>query len=91
MNKDEFVTLLSKMSNCSKIDAEKSLNMVIKGVTEVMSRGENLRLVGFGSFAVQHRAARNGRNPRTGAPMRISAYNQPTFKSGKGLKDSCNK
>lgn len=90
MNKAEFVSFISSAHNCSKSEAEKSLNIVVESFMDAMSKGESVNLVGFGSFAVQERNAREGRNPKTGEKMHIPAYKQPVFKAGKKLKDSCN-
>lgn len=91
MNKAGFVSFLATKNDCSKVEAERALNMVIDGVSEVLADGNNLVFVGFGSFAVQRRAAREGVNPKTHQKMQIPAYNQPVFKAGKGLKDAVNK
>lgn len=90
MNKAEFVSFLAESNNCSKAEAERSLNMIVDGISDVMASGNDLSLVGFGSFNVQRREAREGRNPQTGAKMHIPAYNQPGFRPGKKLKDACN-
>jgi DNA-binding protein HU-beta len=90
MNKAEFVNFLATSNNCSKVEAEKSLNMIVDGIMDVMSKGMGVNLVGFGSFEVQDRKARDGRNPKTGEKIHIPAYKQPSFKAGKKLKDSCN-
>jgi DNA-binding protein HU-beta len=90
MNKAEFVSFMATARNCSKSDAEKSLNLVIDSFMDAMANGDSVNLVGFGSFSVQKRNAREGRNPKTGAKMHIAAYNQPVFRAGKKLKDCCN-
>lgn len=90
MNKNEFVSLMAEISNGPKTDAEKSLNLVIEGVIKALEKGQEVNLVGFGSFYAQNRKAREGRNPKTGEKIKISAYNQPMFKAGKKLKDACN-
>ncbi len=90
MNKAEFVSFIANANSASKVDAEKALNVVIQGVTDALAQGDSVNLVGFGSFVVHSRNAREGRNPKTGAKMHIAAYKQPSFKAGKKLKDSCN-
>jgi DNA-binding protein HU-beta len=90
MNKAEFVSFMAAEHNSSKADAERALDMVVKSFTAAMGKGNGVNLVGFGSFAVQKRNAREGRNPKTGAKMHIPAYKQPVFKAGKRLKDTCN-
>jgi DNA-binding protein HU-beta len=90
MNKSEFVSFIASMHNCTKVEAEKALDMITGSVTSALGKGESISLVGFGSFAVTKREARMGRNPQTGASMKIPAYKLPSFKAGKGLKDCCN-
>ncbi len=90
MNKAEFVGFMAGEHNCSKADAERALNMVVESFIEAMAKSTGVNLVGFGSFSVQQRNAREGRNPKTGAKMHIPAYKQPVFKAGKKLKDACN-
>ena len=91
MNKSEFVAFLAEKCQSTKVDAEKALNLIIDGVTEALGKGEEVNLVGFGSFKIQKRAAREGRNPKTGISLQIAASNLPNFKAGKALKDACNK
>jgi DNA-binding protein HU-beta len=90
MNKGELVALLSSKGGVSKADAERSLNLVTEGIIAALGKGQDISLVGFGSFKVQKRKAREGRNPKTGAKMQIAAYKQPVFRAGKGMKDACN-
>jgi len=90
MNKAEFVTFMSDKYNCSKAEATRALDMVTEAVTKALGSGKDVALVGFGSFYVQSRKAREGRNPKTGAKMHIAAYKQPAFRAGKKLKDACN-
>ncbi len=90
MNKAEFVSFLAAEHRISKADAERALNMTVNGFMSAMAKGDGVNLVGFGSFNVQSRNAREGRNPKTGAKMHIPAYKQPVFKAGKKLKDACN-
>jgi DNA-binding protein HU-beta len=91
MNKGELVTLIADHEKISKADAERALNWVTAGILHALHKGNNISLVGFGSFNIQHRKARDGHNPKTGQKMRIHAYNQPVFKAGKKMKDCCNK
>ena len=90
MNKAEFIDFIAQNSGNSKADSERALNLIVDSVTRALSKGESVNLVGFGSFDVKARPAREGRNPKTGASMRIAAYNQPVFKVGKKLKEACN-
>ena len=90
MNKEEFVSFIAEKRDCSKADATNALNMVIDSITDALVEGESVNLVKFGIFEVKHRAAREGRNPQTGAPLKIAASNQPGFRAGKTLKDACN-
>lgn len=90
MNKAEFVSFMASANDCSKADAERALNMVVESITQALSKGDSVGLVGFGSFGVQRRNAREGRNPKTGEKMHIAAYNQPFLKVGRKLKDACN-
>jgi DNA-binding protein HU-beta len=91
MNKGELVTLIADHAKISKADAERSLNYVTEGILHALNKGNDISLVGFGSFNIQHRKARDGHNPKTGQKMRIDAYNQPVFRAGKKMKDCCNK
>ena len=90
MNKGEFVTFIAEHGGISKVDAERSLNLITESVMLSLKKGMDIQLVGFGSWTVQQRKAREGRNPKTGAKMHISAYKQPVFKAGKKMKESCN-
>ncbi len=89
MNKGELVALMAEVGH-SKTDAEKALTWVVDSVLKALSRGEDVNLVGFGSFHIQSRAAREGRNPKTGEKMHIAAYKQPVFRAGKKMKEACN-
>lgn len=91
MNKGNFVTFIAEKHSCTKAEAEKVVDMFTSSVIQALGRGDNIALVGFGSFSVSKVAARAGRNPRTGDAIQIEAYNQPKFKVGQKLKDSCNK
>jgi DNA-binding protein HU-beta len=90
MNKGELISLMAELSGNSKADAERALNSVTDSIIMALSKGHDINLVGFGSFQVQDRKAREGRNPKTGEKMKIEAYRQPVFKAGKKMKDACN-
>ena len=90
MNKSELVSAVAQSAGLSKTDAEKALDGVIDAVSGALKSGDDVRLVGFGTFAVTKRKATTGRNPRTGAAIQIPASNQPKFKPGKALKDAVN-
>ena len=91
MNKSELVAAMAEKANVSKKDAEESLNAILDAVKDAMVKGDKVQLVGFGSFEVRTRAARKGKNPQTGAEMKIPACKAPVFKAGKALKDVVNK
>ncbi|MDX1916544.1 MAG: HU family DNA-binding protein [Rickettsiaceae bacterium] len=91
MNKAEFVSYISSEHNLSKTEAEKSLDMITDAITAALAKNEEITIVGFGSFKIQERAARVGRNPKTGEALNIAASKSPVFKAGKFLKDACNK
>ena len=90
MNKTELVAAIADEAGLSKKDAEKALKAFTDVVTEELKKGEKVQLVGFGTFEVSERAAREGRNPQTGAAMKIAASKAPKFKAGKALKDMIN-
>lgn len=90
MNKTELVVAVAEQADISKKDAEKVLKAFVDVVTEEMKKGEKVQLVGFGTFEVSERAAREGRNPQTGETMTIAASKAPKFKAGKALKDMVN-
>ncbi len=90
MNKNELVAAVAASADLSKGDASKAVDSVFEEISAALTRGEDVRLVGFGSFSVANRAASQGRNPRTGEPMHIPASRQPKFKAGKGLKAAVN-
>ena len=90
MNKTELVAAMAKDTNLSKKDVEAVLKSFIDVVTDELKKGEKIQLVGFGTFEVSTRAAREGRNPQTGKVMNISACKAPKFKAGKALKDAVN-
>ena len=90
MNKTELVAAMAEQTNLSKKDAEAALKAFIDVVSEELKKGEKVHLVGFGTFEVSERAAREGRNPQTGETMEIKASKTPKFKAGKALKDMMN-
>ena len=90
MNKTELVAAVAEQADISKKDAEKVLKAFVDVVTEELKKGEKVQLVGFGTFEVSERAAREGRNPQTGKTMKIEACKAPKFKAGKALKDAVN-
>ena len=90
MNKTELVAAIAEKTELSKKDSEKALKAFIDVVTEELAKGEKIQLVGFGTFEVSERAAREGRNPQTGETMKIAASKSPKFKAGKALKDVIN-
>jgi DNA-binding protein HU-beta len=88
VNKNDLVTAVSNSSGLTKSDAAKAVDGVFDAITGALQGGDEVRLVGFGTFAVADRAASEGRNPRTGEKINIPASKQPKFKAGKGLRDS---
>ena len=90
MTKAELINLIAEKGDYSKKDAEKALTTVIDSVSETLSNGEKISLVGFGTFEVAERPEREGRNPSTGKAMKIAASKSPKFKAGKALKDTVN-
>ncbi len=90
MNKAELVAAIAEKTELSKKDSEKALKAFVDVVTEELMKGEKIQLVGFGTFEVSERAAREGRNPQTGKTMKIAACKAPKFKAGKQLKDALN-
>ena len=90
MNKTELIAAIAEQAEISKKDAEKALKAFVDVVTEQLKEGEKVQLVGFGTFEVSERAAREGRNPQTGNTMKIAACKAPKFKAGKALKDAVN-
>ncbi len=91
MNKAELVAAIAEKSELSKKDAEKALKAFTEVVTEELKKGNKVQLVGFGTFEVAKRAAREGRNPQTGETMKIAASVAPKFKAGAALKNEINK
>ena len=90
MNKTELIAAIAEQAEISKKDSEKALKAFIDVVTEQLKNDDKVQLVGFGTFEVSKRAAREGRNPQTGKTMKIAACKAPKFKAGKALKDAIN-
>ena len=91
MGKFELIDYVADAVKITKVDAQKVVEAVLKGIKESLTKEEEVRLIGFGTFAIQKSAARDGRNPRTGETIKIKASNRPVFRAGKELKDSVNK
>ncbi|WP_323948966.1 nucleoid-associated protein HU-beta [Aeromonas caviae] len=90
MNKSQLIDKIADGADISKAAAGRALDAFIDAVGEALKEGDQVALVGFGTFAVRERAARSGRNPQTGATIEIAAGNVPAFKAGKALKDAVN-
>lgn len=90
MNKTELIEHIADKSDISKAAAARALTSIIDAVKKTLKKGDSVTLVGFGTFSVSKRAARTGRNPRTGAALKIKAAKVPRFKPGKALKDALN-
>ncbi len=90
MNKSELVARIAQQADMSKAKAELALKAITEGITETLANGDEVALVGFGTFKITERAARTGRNPRTGETLNIAASKNPSFKPGKALKDAVN-
>jgi DNA-binding protein HU-beta len=90
MSKQELVNFMADKTGLTKKDAEAALSSFVDGVKASLKKGGSVTLVGFGTFAVSKRKARQGRNPQTGATINIPARNVPVFKAGKGLKETVN-
>ena len=88
MNKTELIAAVADKTGLSKKDAEAAITATVEAVTQALIQGEKVQLVGFGSFEVKHRAARVGRNPKTGESIQIPASKAPIFQAGKALKDA---
>lgn len=87
MNKSELINAIADHAELSKADAGRALDSFVAVLTKAMKKNDKITLVGFGTFAVRKRAARTGRNPKTGEPLKIAASKNPTFKAGKAFKD----
>ena len=90
MNKQELVSAVAEAAGLTKADTDKAIDAVFTAITDSLKKGEEVRLIGFGSFSVSARAATTGRNPRTGEAIKIAASKNPKFSAGKGLKDAVN-
>lgn len=90
MNKSELIDAIADGANLSKADAKRALDATTAAITNALVAGDSVALTGFGSFVVRDRAARTGRNPKTGAEIQIAASKNPAFKAGKALKDAVN-
>jgi DNA-binding protein HU-beta len=90
MNKGELIGAVSEGTGFSKADAGRAIDAVIEAIKKALKKGDTVSIVGFGTFAVRKRAARQGRNPQTGAEIKIKASKNPSFKAGKALKDAVN-
>lgn len=88
MNKNELIDAVALTANLKKNDAETAVDAVFESITAALKNGDEVRLIGFGTFSVSERAASEGRNPRTGEKMMIAASKQPKFRAGKGLKEA---
>jgi len=90
MNKSELIDAVAARSTLSKVDSANAVDAVFASIESSLSGGDSVSLIGFGTFSVSNRAARTGRNPRTGETIQIAASNAAKFKAGKGLKDAIN-
>ena len=90
MNKQELIAAIAEKAELERDDAKKALTAFIEVVGDELKKGEKIQIIGFGTFEVSERAAREGRNPQTGEAMEIKASKNPKFKAGKALKDSLN-
>lgn len=90
MNKSELIDAIAEKAEIQKTQAANALDKIIETITEQLSAGNDITLVGFGTFTTKKREARTGRNPQTGKPIQIEASTTPVFKPGKGLKDAVN-
>ncbi|MCL5981528.1 MAG: HU family DNA-binding protein [Firmicutes bacterium] len=88
MNKSELVSVVAEKAGMTKKDTEKVVSAVFDGITEALSKGDKVQIIGFGTFDVRDRKEREGRNPATGAAIKIAAVKAPVFKAGKALKDT---
>lgn len=90
MNKTELIDQIAASADISKAAASRALDGAVEAIKEALKNGDSVNLIGFGTFYVGERAARTGRNPRTGKTLEIKAAKSPKFRAGKGLKDACN-
>jgi DNA-binding protein HU-beta len=89
-NKNDLINAVAEQTGLTKADSGRAIDAVFDAITATLKSGDDVRLVGFGTFLVTKRAASEGRNPRTGAKIKIAASTQPKFRAGKGLKDAVN-
>ena len=90
MNKSELIEAVASKSGLTKADAERAFKAFIETITDTLKSGDQVTMIGFGTFLVRERKARQGRNPRTGETIQIKAAKNPAFKAGKALKDAVN-
>ena len=90
MNKGELIEAVAKAAGSTKADATRAIDATINAITGALKKGDSVTLIGFGTFKVSKRAARTGRNPQTGAELKIPARKVPSFKAGAGLKSAVN-
>lgn len=90
VNKNELISKVAQDARLTKGDASEAVEATLESIAQALQGGDEVRLVGFGTFSVSHRAASMGRNPRTGEPIQIAASKNPKFKAGKALKDAVN-
>lgn len=90
MNKSELIEAVAEGADISKAAAERAVNTMVSSVIDTLAKGDQVAIAGFGSFVVRERAARTGRNPRTGEEIQIAASKNPAFKAGKAFKDAVN-
>jgi DNA-binding protein HU-beta len=91
VNKNDLIAAVAESAGLSKSDATKAVDGVFESISDSLKKGQEVRLVGFGTFTVAKRAATEGRNPRTGEKIKIPASKRPKFTAGKGLKDAVNR
>ena len=91
MNKTELIASVAKKTDLTKKDAEKATKALFEAISASLKKGEKVQIIGFGTFEVRHRKAREGRNPQNNKPIKIKASKTPAFKAGKQLKDLVNK
>ncbi|MCP4393717.1 MAG: HU family DNA-binding protein [Alphaproteobacteria bacterium] len=91
MNKNDLVSAMASNTGLSKVDSAKALDAFVSSVSGALANGDEVRLIGFGTFSVTNYKGGTGRNPRTGETLKIAPRKQPKFKAGKGLKDNVNK
>jgi len=88
MNKAELINAVADKAEVSKAEATRAVDPIVEVITKALKKNDKVSLVGFGTFAIRKRAARTGRNPKTGVPLKIAASKNPSFKAGKALKDA---